>query len=51
MKWWEIFLIAFGGILAAGAVYVAAIFIYGAIQDHRMSKKYPDWKERGGHKP
>ena len=51
MKWWEIFLIAFGGTLAAGGIYIAAIFIYAAIKDHRMSKKYPDWKSRGGWRP
>ena len=48
MAWWKIFLIVFGAILAAGALYIVAVFVYAAIKEHRMSKKYPDWYHRGG---
>lgn len=48
MTWWKIFLIAFGGALAAGGVYIAVIFIYAAIKDHLLERKYPGWRKRGG---
>lgn len=48
MAWWKIFLIAFGGMIAAVALYIVAVFVYAAIQEYRMSKKYPGWKDRGG---
>lgn len=51
MVWWKIVLIICGIILASGGAFIALIYAYAAIQDYRMSKKYPDWKSRGGWKP
>ncbi len=48
MAWWKILLLFFAGNIAAVGVYIAVIFIYAAIKEHRMERKYPDWKHRGG---